>query len=350
MKQKNGHWLGLHRVKEPQGLLPQPAWKLNPEPVCHDNELLIEVDCLNIDSASFHQIKEGAQGDVERVKEQIFAIVQERGKMHNPVTGSGGMLIGRVSEVGSLFPAGNLQTGTRIATLVSLSLTPLSLACIHSVDMETGQVEVQGRAILFASAPYAVLPDDLPEQITLAVLDVCGAPAQVARLTQPGQRVAVLGAGGKSGLLSLYHARKQAGMDGQVLALESREKACDEIHELGLADQVIQVDARNPVAVLEAVTEATDGEMADLTINCVNVRDTELSAILATRDGGTVYFFSTAVQFTAAALGAEGVGKDVHMMIGNGYAPGHADLALNTLRESSGLRAVFESRYRMATG
>lgn len=336
----------MHRVVEPKGLLPQPAWKLDPEPICHDNELLIEALRLNIDSASFNQIKEEAVGEPEGVKERILSIVQERGKMHNPVTGSGGMMIGRVAEVGPLFPQREVQAGDRIATLVSLSLTPLMLESIPSVDLATGQVEVRGKAILFASGSFAVLPGDLPESLSLAVLDVCGAPAQAARLVQPGQRVAVLGAGGKSGLLTLYHARKKAGTHGQVLALESRGAPCREIRSLGWADEVLQVDARDPVAVLEGVKAATGGRLADLTFNCVNVPDTELSAVLATRDGGIVYYFSTAVRFTSAALGAEGVGKDVHMVIGNGFAPGHADLALNTLRESPELRALFATRYK----
>ena len=44
-----------------------------------------------------------------------------------------------------------------------------------------------------------------------------------------------------------------------------------------------------------------------------------MASILACRDRGLVYFFSMAVSFTKAALGAEGVGKDVDMFIGNGY-------------------------------
>ncbi|EGK10417.1 zinc-dependent alcohol dehydrogenase [Desmospora sp. 8437] len=348
--QQKGHRFGLHRVLEPEGLLPQPAWRLDPRPVCHDNELLIDAIRLNIDSASFNQLKEEAGGDPDGVKKRILEIVRERGKMHNPVTGSGGMMIGQVAEVGSAFPDRKIRPGDRIATLVSLSLTPLVLDSIQSVDLATGQVEVRGQAVLFASGPFAVLPEDLPENLSLAVLDVCGAPAQAARLVKSGQRVTVLGAGGKSGLLTLYQARKQAGRDGFVLALESRESACGELRSLGLADQVIQVDARDPVAVLEAVETATEGRLSDLTFNCVNVPDTELSAVLATRDGGIVYYFSTAVRFTQAALGAEGLGKDVHMMIGNGFAPGHADLALNILRESPELRALFASRYRVTTG
>jgi L-erythro-3,5-diaminohexanoate dehydrogenase len=176
-------------------------------------------------------------------------------------------------------------------------------------------------------------------------LDVCGAPAQTARLVKPADRVLVMGAGGKSGLLSLYHAWKQAGRSGQVIALESCPEACGEIRSLGLAHQVIRLDATDPVAVYEAVSEVTGGKLADLTINCVNVPNTELPAILATRDGGMVYFFSMTVRFTTAALGAEGAGKDVQMMIGNGYAPGHAELTLNTLRECGPLCELFNRRY-----
>jgi L-erythro-3,5-diaminohexanoate dehydrogenase len=72
---------------------------------------------------------------------------------------------------------------------------------------------------------------------------------------------------------------------------------------------------------------------------------TGMACILAARDGGTVLFFSMATSFTAAALGAEGVGKDAHLVIGNGYVPGHADLALGLLRANRPLRALFEARY-----
>lgn len=340
-----GHRYGLHRVIEPEGVMPQPARRLDACPVCHDNELLIDVDCLNIDSASFTQLKEEAGGDPERVKERILKIVAERGKMHNPVTNSGGMLIGRVAEAGPLFPDQRLKRGEKIATLVSLTLTPLHLESVKQVDMETGQVKVRGKAVLFASGPFARLPGDIPESVALAVLDVCGAPAQTARLVRPGQRVVVLGAGGKSGMLCLWHAKKRVGPEGRVIALEAGEMACETIRRMELADEVIRLDATRPVEVLEAVERATDGQLADVTINCLNVPNGELPSILATRDGGTVYFFSTAVRFTAAALGAEGVGKDVNMMIGNGYAPNHAELALNTLRESPALRRLFKERY-----
>jgi len=96
---------------------------------------------------------------------------------------------------------------------------------------------------------------------------------------------------------------------------------------------------------MEAVSAVTQGQLADVVINCVNVQDTEMGSILATREGGRIYFFSMATSFTAAALGAEGVGKDVEMIVGNGYAKGHAELSLDLLRESPRLRQLFEELY-----
>lgn len=342
--QKVGDRFGIHRVLEPTGVLPQPAWRLDAKSPLFDNECLIEVERLNIDSASFTQIKQASENDKERMKQMIIEIVAERGKMHNPVTGSGGMLIGRVVELGNRFP-GNVRVGDRIATLVSLTLTPLLLEEIYDVQMTTGQVSVSGKAILFESGPFAVLPEDLPEQVSLAALDVCGAPAQTKRLVQPTDTVVVLGAGGKSGLLSLAQAWNIAKEHGKVIALEANQQACEEIKQLGIAHEVGLADATKPLEVYEKVRMFTNNQLADLTINCVNVPDTELSSILCTKEGGITYYFSMAVKFTAAALGAEGVGKDVQLMIGNGYAPNHAETTLGLLREYKGLRQLFTHRY-----
>jgi L-erythro-3,5-diaminohexanoate dehydrogenase len=51
-----------------------------------------------------------------------------------------------------------------------------------------------------------------------------------------------------------------------------------------------------------------------------------------------------ATSFTAAALGAEGVAADVTMLVGNGYVPGHAQMALDLVRADSGVRAIFDGR------
>lgn len=343
---KKGCHYGTHRVIEPKGTLPQPALKIDNTMEIYDNEILIDVKTLNIDSASFTQIKEQAGKDIEKIKEIMLDIVKTRGKHQNPVTGSGGMLIGTVEKIGpALEGKTDLKVGDKIATLVSLSLTPLRIDEILEVRKDIDQVDIKGKAILFESGIYAVLPDDIPENLALSVLDVAGAPAQTAKLVKPGDTVLVIGGTGKSGMLCLYEAKKRAGITGKVICLGHSEKSLERTKKANLADVYIQANAANAVEVMEKVKEVTNGRMADITINCVNVPNTEMSSILATRDNGLIYFFSMATSFTKAALGAEGVGKDVTMIIGNGYTKGHAEITLQIMRESEELRKIYEELY-----
>ena len=337
---------GTHRVLEPQGVFPQPARSIsNDFSTLYDNEILIEVEVLNIDSASFTQIKTQAEGNPEQIAQIILETVAQRGKQHNPVTGSGGMLIGKVKMIGSALQGRPLTVGDRIATLVSLSLTPLHIAEIIAVHKDIDQVEICGEAVLFESGIYAKLPEDMPQKLALAVLDVAGAPAQTAKIVKPGDTVVVIGGGGKSGLLCLHEACKRAGVTGKVIGISHSEAGIARMKESGLPVIPIQGDARDALWVLEQINRLTNGKLADLTLNMVNIPSTELASILATKDKGIVYFFSMATSFTAAALGAEGIGKDVTMLVGNGYTEGHAEIALAIMRENPRLRELYERTY-----
>jgi L-erythro-3,5-diaminohexanoate dehydrogenase len=336
--------VGLRRVCEPAGVLPQAAWRLDPRPEVGHDEVRVAVERLNLDAASFRQLTQAHGPD--GVRDAVLSIIAERGKLHNPVTGSGGMLIGTVEEVGPDSPLG-LRPGNRVATLVSLSLTPLAVTDgLARWDGRSEQVPCRGHAILFARSAVAVLPGDLDPALALAVLDVCGAPALTARVVSEGSRrsVAVLGAAGKSGALSLAAARRAGA--GTTVGVVPTAAEHDRLMAAGLADEVVVADARDPVAVAGAVTGALGGSGADVTVVCVDVGGCEHGAVLATADGGTVVFFSMATSFTAAALGAEGLAADVTMLIGNGYVPGHAELALDLVRTEPGVRRLFEARLR----
>jgi L-erythro-3,5-diaminohexanoate dehydrogenase len=338
---------GSHRVMMPPGTLPQSAWRLDSSPQPHVNEIACAVDILNIDSASFKQIAQACGHDARGIGEHIATNVRERGKQHNPVTGSGGMFVGRVTAIGSALAHRNdIAVGDRIASLVSLTLTPLVIEEVLDVDIATARVWIRGSAILFESGLYARLPDDIPTDVALAVLDVAGAPAQVARLTQPGANVCVIGADGKSGLLSCVQARLRAGSTGRVIGIvpNGNSPGAALLLEHGFVDELLVVDARDALATHDALSTALP-QLADLVVNCVNVPGTELASILCARDEGTVYFFSMNTSFTAAALGAEGAGKDVTMVIGNGYTKGHAQVALQTLRDHPPVLASFAQRY-----
>ncbi|RYU11666.1 hypothetical protein ETU37_13495 [Nocardioides iriomotensis] len=346
--------VGLHRVLAPAGVLPQAAERLDTRRELADDEVRVRVERLNLDAASFRQLEHKHGGDGDKVRAEVLDIIGTRGKMQNPETGSGGMLVGTVEEVGPDSPLG-LAVGDRVATLVSLTLTPLVIEDdLASWDGRSEQVPADGYAILFGRSIAARIPDDLAPELSLSVMDVCGAPALTARVvreyverggvvstgstTRP--TVVVIGGAGKSGSLSLAAAR-DAGA-ARTIGVVPHAAEAELLSGAGLADEITIADARDPVALSEAVTAA--GGPADVTVVCVDVPGCEGGAILSTRDGGTVVFFSMATSFSAAALGAEGLAADVTMLVGNGYVPGHADYALSLLRGHDGVRGLFERR------
>jgi L-erythro-3,5-diaminohexanoate dehydrogenase len=338
--------IGLHRVLEAPGVLPQAAWRLDARPQLWPDEVRVRVERINLDAASFRQLATKHGGDGLAVREEVRRIIGDRGKMHNPVTGSGGMLVGTVEEVGPASPLG-LAPGDRVATLVSLTLTPLQVSDgLRRWNGATEQVPAEGHAILFARSVVARLPDDLPTPLALAVLDVCGAPALTARVVRrrlaDGRppTVAVLGGAGKSGSLALAAAARAGAK--RVVGVVPHDREAAALRAAAVADDVVVADARDPVGLAAAVASA--GGPADVTVVCVDVPGCEGGAILATAQGGTVVFFSMATSFSAAALGAEGLAADVTMLIGNGYLPGHADLALGLVRAQPALRRLLEAR------
>ena len=386
--------LGLHRVIEPPGVLPQAAWRLDASPAIASDEVRIRVDRLNLDAASYRQLREAYSADPDKIRRAVLDIITTRGKMQNPVTGSGGMLTGTVDEAGPNSPLG-LTPGQRVATLVSLTLTPLQITDgLAAWDGQSEQVPCEGHAILFARSIAAVLPDDLSAELSLAVMDVCGAPALTSRVVTKGAKatrvvkgadvtkgaevvegpvVLVVGAAGKSGSLSAAAARQAGaakiigvvpneaeanllrdpattqdeGAGGMPTASEDRQSrprpAADRrAPQSPLVDAIVIADARDPVGLAEKVEAA--GGPADVTVVCVDVAGCEGGAILSTKQGGTVIFFSMATSFSAAALGAEGLAADVTMLVGNGYVPGHADFALDLIRTTPSVRQLFERR------
>jgi L-erythro-3,5-diaminohexanoate dehydrogenase len=337
---------GLHRVLDDRVVLPQAAQRLDARRELWPDEVRVRVEKLNLDAASYRQLerKHTADGTVDgaALRGEVLDIVATRGKMQNPETGSGGMLVGTVEEVGEASTLG-LQEGDHIATLVSLSLTPLVIEDgLERWDGLSEQVPCDGYAVLFGRSIAAVIPDDLDPDLSLSVMDVCGAPALTHRVVTGYEQpvVAVIGGAGKSGSLSLVAARRAGAR--RTIGVVPHEAEAAVLRDAGLADEVVIADARDPIALRDAVAAA--GGPADVTVVCVDVPGCEGGAILATAERGTVIFFSMATSFTAAALGAEGLAADVTMLVGNGYTPGHAAYAMDLLRADPAVRALFERR------
>lgn len=340
----NGDRFGRHRVISPEGTLPQAATKLNNSLPIYDNEILIDVKTLNIDSASFRQMKQASGGDPKGVADQVLKNVANMGKQQNPVTGSGGMLLGTVVDMGPKYsnPA-HLKVGDNICTLVSLTLTPLIINEIKEVR-DSEQIDIEGKAILFDSGILAKIPSDIDLSVCLALLDVAGAPPQADRLARKGDTIYIIGAG-KSGILCAAAIREKFGKDCKIIASATRAPSIETFKSLGLIDEGFVANALNPAETMDKVKKVTRGKMCDLVINTANVEGTELASVLACKQSGKVYFFNMATNFQKAALGAEGVGMDVEMIIGNGYAPNHAEFTLNVYRKNRAVKKWFDEKF-----
>ena len=93
---------GLHRVLDDAGgAAPGRRSGSTPGAELWPDEVRIRVERLNLDAASFRQLeRKHARRRRRAVRAEVLDIVATRGKMQNPVTGSGGMLVGTVEEVG----------------------------------------------------------------------------------------------------------------------------------------------------------------------------------------------------------------------------------------------------------
>jgi L-erythro-3,5-diaminohexanoate dehydrogenase len=345
-RKEKAHPFGVHRVRDKKSTLPQSAEKLDNSLPLFNNEILIEVERLNIDAASFVQMEKETGGDKDKIAQIVLENCKSLGKQQNRVTGSGGMLVGTVKQIGSQYRGPlKVKPGDRIATLVSLTLTPLQLDSIHSIDLKTHQIEAKGHAILFESGIAAKIPSDLPEKVSMALFDVAGAPASVHGTLRKGQSLLVIGAGGKAGTLSCAAGRQKVGKTGKVYAIEPHPQLAKELKALKVCDQVWSIDATDPLAVRRMVEKATHGKMIDVVINVASVPNTEVSALVSAHKSGKIIFFSMATSFTKVALGAEGIGTSAQLIFGNGYYPGHAAFVIDLVRAQKNLKSLFIRRY-----
>ena len=330
---------GIHRSTQPPGALPHVASHLDAVSGPNEHEFTLDVERLNVDATSYRVIRERAGGDPEAMADLIRSIVAGHGKLQNPWTGSGGVLVGRVAEVGPRSSAAGLAPGTRVVPLVSLITLPLRLDDVGPVDPASPQVPARGRAVVTGRMPWAAVPDDLPLDVALTAFDVYPAAWHVRDRAEPGDHVVVLGAG-HAGLLAAVAAGAAVGARGRVSVVDTSETALRRLAAAAPMARAVTADATDPLAVVGAL--AADGAgPADVTLVCTSAAGCEGTAVLATSPDGTVLFFSTATSFHAAALGTDAIGSSVHLVIPNGCTPDRGGYTLDLLRANAALLDSF---------
>jgi len=333
---------GIHRSLKPLGALPHIADKLDADTGPNAFEFSLDVEMLHIDATSYRVIRERAGSDPHAIADLIRSIVAERGKMQNPWTGSGGVLVGRVDTVGVHVEGDVLARGQRVVPLVSLIALPLRLVDVGPVDPGSAQIPARGRAIVTARMPWAILPDDLPLDVALTAFDVYPAAWHVRQRARPGDHVVILGAG-HAGVLAAVAAGEAVGETGRVTVVDSSDRSLQRLRSVAPPARAIRADATDPVAVGRAIEE-DGGGTAELTLICTSAPGCEGTAILLTSQTGTILFFSTATSFPAAALGTDTFGSGAELVIPNGCTPDRGSYTLDLLRENPGLLDCFRHR------
>ncbi len=334
-----GSWdparVGVHRSLEPAGVLPHIAHRVAASPPINAFEAELEAQVLAVDATSFADIRRRAGGDSEAMADLIASIVAEHGKLQNPVTGSGGVVMGRVSAVGQARVLDDLTPGELVVPLASLIAVPLELDAVGPVDPATPHVPVRGRAVITGAMLCGRVPPDLGRAVSLTAFDVYPAATYARDLAVPGGHLLILGAG-HAGLLAAAAARPALGASGTITAVDLDPEALARMTAVDPAVITIQSDVTRSLDVAARMPSP-----ADLTLVCTSVAGAEGAALVATAPRGTIVFFSTATRFAAAALGADAVGSQARLVIPNGLTDDRGELALDLLRANDPLRSAF---------
>lgn len=91
---------GTNRVLEPQHVLPTSAWRLDNNRIISSEEIKVAIKTIHLETTSYKQICVESNNNEEKMKQKIMDIVIRRGKLHNPVTDTGGLFYGVVEEIG----------------------------------------------------------------------------------------------------------------------------------------------------------------------------------------------------------------------------------------------------------
>lgn len=329
---------GIRRVIEPKEVLPISAWKIDNSRKIHPDELRLKVKRIHIESAGFRQICVESGNDENRVRERIRDIVIKRGKLHNPITDTGGLVFGTIEEIGSAFhnPQG-FRVGQEVICNASLAAVPLHLQEITKVHFGLCQIEAEGYALINESLPLIEKPKDLLVSLLLYTLDESGTLYSVHQCARDKRRSLVVGNSLLTNLLFGLAIRKAAGPDAEIVCL------FDNNTDLGMRSAQLRallestftsihyVNIVKPVECLENL----DIGLFDLSVNCADMAGAETINILSTRDKGIVYFANMINNYNIALYITEVIRRQIDIRCGEGYEPNYAAFDIALLREIS---------------
>lgn len=328
---------GMNRVLEPQYVLPTSAWRLDNRRDITNDEMRVDIKRIHIEGTSFKQICMESNDNDQRIKQKILDIVMRRGKLHNPVTDTGGLFYGQISEIGQDFDnVKEFVSGEEVVCNASLASVPIYIEKILSIDRAFGQIEVEGYAILYNGVPVIRRPNGIPINLLLFAFNESGTIYRITNTAVGKKKFLVVGNNLLSNLLFGYAIRKVASEDAEVVCLLDRRTDIvlrgKSINELisKVFTEVRYVDILKPIECLGQLNMATP---FDLSVNCADIPGAETINILATKSGGTVVFANLINNYNIALYITESISKQLDIRCADGYLEAYDEFDIEIIKD-----------------
>ena len=328
---------GLKRVAEPQYVLPTSAWKLDNSRNIYPNELRISVRRIHLEGTSFKQICTESNYNEEKIKQKIIDIIIRRGKLHNPVTDTGGLAFGTVEEIGEEFyNPQNLKVGDTIICNASLASVPIQIENILAIGHVFNQIDASGYAILHDHVPIIKIEEDMPVNLLLYTLDESGTLYRLSQLAEGQSKFLIVGNNMITNLIFGYVIRRQVGAKGEIVCLLDKKTGMqvmgDGIDQL-IAHVFNEVHFLNILKPIHAVERLKLNQQFDLSVNCAEIPGAETINILATKAGGTVLFANLINNLKISLYITESISKPLNVENAEGYLEDYETFDIALVRE-----------------
>lgn len=328
---------GIDRVLEPKYVLPTSAWRLDNSRSIHDDELRIYIDRIHLEGTSFKQICNETGFYPEKMKNVISDIIIRRGKLHNPVTGTGGLCVGTVDEIGPDYNnEKGLKPGDRIIVNSSLASIPVYVSDFGDIDFIIGQVNVKGYAIIHNGIPVIKVEDEKIENLLMFAFDESGSLMALSKLAEGRKSFQIVGNNMITNLLYGYAIRRKVGKEAEISCLLDKKSSItiigDGIDRLSdiVFNDVQYLDILRPIECVEKL--GTESHF-DVSVNCAEIPGAETINVLATKPGGTVYFANFINNLNMALYITELISKSLHIRGAEGYLDGYEEYDVEMISE-----------------
>lgn len=328
---------GIKRVLEPQHVLPTSAWRLDNSRNIYPDELRVSIKRIHLEGTGFKQICTEVNDNEKKIKQQIIDIVIRRGKLHNPVTDTGGLVMGVIEEIGSEYhnPQG-LKVGDKIICNVSVASVPMYIEDITSLNKAFNQVEATGYAIVHDLIPLVKIPEELPLDLMMFTFDQSGTLYRLHQLIGDSKKFLVVGNSMLTNLLYGYVIRREVGPKAEIVCLFDKRtsmrmvgKGIDELIEK-VFNEVHFINILRP---MECMRQLNAESLFDFSINCAEIPGAETINILATKPEGTVLFANLINNLNIALYITESMSKPLCVRCAEGYLKEYDIFDMEIVRE-----------------